>query len=546
MSELNLVWPNLRPNPRHGERIVVGYSLLKADGKGTMSAIPHFLTVGPHSLDMARVSRSLQRQLYHSKRSLQRINRLLARQKAMVQNFEVKQHVKTLRAERRKPHKRLRSRENLWNETIPGSIYHNRNSSGVVISHGCAPSSSVAGLGERKSILDFTPVQFLDPKPLSPVSISGYVCGSLACSARIVPKNYLEPIVELPKSRWPLFGLANSLVPTSLQTVVFSTALADRAILKAQAKVFAPNLQLNEYIVEWEQVLRLLKDPIKTMVRFRKVLKKWTDSDAWIWLPQRSVRRFGKGLLVSKLPTGGVLMSMRTRRTVDVSRMSTSVVEAAANRWLQYRYGIAPLASDISVVMGMFMDSCPPPELRSKSARYWERRSNVKTQFSTSMSTPWYGTFRREYFSGKSYSAKLFYKLTRDEPVLHKYGLHPTQWIRGFYNAIPYSFVFDWFMNLDEWMTAVEFPPYIQMMGNAVTVKQYDKDRATLIRLQEVNYGRDAMVSGAAIAVKENSSMERKINMNLVQKTYFSDRWFSLKNIMTGLALSYQPLKQWK
>lgn len=101
-------------------------------------------------------------------------------------------------------------------------------------------------------------------------------------------------------------------------------------------------------------------------------------------------------------------------------------------------------------------------------------------------------------------------------------------------------------MNLDEWMTAVEFPPYIQMMGNAVTVKQYDKDRATLIRLQEVNYGRDAMVSGAAIAVKENSSMERKINMNLVQKTYFSDRWFSLKNIMTGLALSYQPLKQWK
>lgn len=492
-------------------------------------------------IKISRATRRMERLKARTQSTLRKINRLLARQKDRAQNLELRRQVKTLKAAKRTPHIRVRNRDSSRVEIQPGTRQQNRNwTTGAVTGDYTSPGVYV-NLGEVKVIKDVTPTLNMD-KPRSPVSITSYRVGCLPASLHLVPPEYWYPIYSVAKSKWAALGLqARVPVLSSTDFLDFSAALADKALIKAQAKVYEADLQLNEYIVEWKQVARLLRDPIRTVAKFGTTLERWTRKDAWIYIPHRTYRRFGKGLLVSQAPTGAVLMSMRTRRTVAASTMSQAVVDAAANRWLQYRYGIAPIVKDITKVMALWVDPTAPIGIRAAKARHWNKKIREDFEFTTWM-YPWFLRFKCTYQLGDSYSAKQWYDASAP-PLSARLNMHPSQWLNVFWNAIPWSFVGDWFINIDEWLTATQDVPWIRLRGNTVTHKAFERLKVTCIRATEVNSNLDATMSSQPIAVRVTEKIRREVDLPRVVSPRMSNAWYSLKNAMTGLALLNPKIK---
>lgn len=504
---------------------------------------PDKFTIRGDTVMQSRSTRRMKRLAYKLSKTLRRIKKLLARQAAIAANLETRRSVKRLKAAKRLPQQRVRSMDLFTDEKVPDPVTYYRNAVGGLTSIGLWPLSRTATWGIRRAIVDVKPILLLDP-PHSPVTIGSVRVNSLKAAIDLVPAIKSRPIHRQPMSKWPWKGLQNHGILTTLpQPISFDMSNANKALQGAIAKVYEADLNSNEYIVEWRQVIGLLRDPLKTVKVFHKVLERWTRRDAWIWVPQRRYRKFGKGTLVSRAPTGGVLMSMRTKRELDPSTVSKTVLNAACNRWLQYRYGIVPLMSDLTTVYGLWLEPIQPPRLKSKSARYWVQKS-VKTHSTYSLRQgPFDCTFKRVKTTGEFYAAKVWYNKQEDKvPTSYKYGMHPSQFVNVLWNATPYSFCADWVINHDEWMTSQRHVPWIQLQGNVVTRKVFESFRTICVSAQDINYGERGVITGTPLATIHLESINRKVDLPRTMEPFLSTAWTSVKNAMTAATLVLSPI----
>lgn len=233
-------------------------------------------------------------------------------------------------------------------------------------------------------------------------------------------------------------------------------------------------------------------------------------------------------------------MSMRTRRTLPLGQAPDRLIQAAANRWLQYRYGIAPLVKDIGTLMSLWVDPTPATGLLAAKARSTIEDYSQEYEFSTWM-WPWYLRFRCKYVRQNFYSAKQWYDAD-EPPILFRMGMHPSQFTQIIWNALPWSFVADWVVNVDQWLTASMDVPWIRLRGNVVTHKLFESLTVTCVRATEVNSNLDATIIGSPIAVKVYEGINRQCDLPKAQEPVLSRSWQSAKNALTALALIYQPL----
>lgn len=244
-------------------------------------------------------------------------------------------------------------------------------------------------------------------------------------------------------------------------------------------------------------------------------------------------------------PTGGVLMSMRTKRTLSPTEVSDQMLTAAANRWLQYRYGIAPAVLDITTAISWYQGNLEKPWKRNDSARHTVSKSEKHTDYVTNTQT-FSRTFHVSEKKGETYSAKMWYNIKYEPPLYYKLGVHPSQWLNVLWNALPYSFVADWFVNLDDWLTASRNPPWIEFGPNVVTYKVYQKIVARCIKVEPRYYPGPTykleVLPGLPTAVAVRESIRRELDLPRPTDLWADNRWTSLKNILTGLALIYEPL----
>lgn len=506
-------------------------------------AWPRNPSVGKLKVIQSKQTRRMKRLAYRAAKTLRRIEKLLARQAAIAANLETRGQVKTLKALKRIPHLRVRSTEAINESACADPVTYYRNPLGVITSVGKWPLSVVARWGMRKAITDFRPIARLDP-PRNVTTIGSFRTNSLQASIELYPAILGRAIHIMPMSKWPYKGLQNhGILSTLPQPIVFDLANANKALQKAIAKVYEADIQANEYIVEWKQVIRLLRDPLRTILSCHKVLEKWTRRNNWMWIPQRNYRNFNKGTLVSKVPTGGVLMSMRTREEISPAGVSAEVLQAACNRWLQYRYGIAPMVSDITKVMDLWLRPVAPPALKSKSARHWvSRPAKVESTYEVRLG-PWDTSYKRVKTTGDFYAAKVWYTVDENAvPTSYTYGMHPSQWLNVIWNATPWSFVADWVINLDEWMTSQRSVPWIKLQANVVTHKTFENFRSTCISAKDFQYGASGVIKGSPIATVHRESINRKVDLPRTTEPFLSSAWSSVKNAMTGAALILQPI----
>lgn len=498
-----------------------------------------YKTLHHGAVSLSRATRRLRRQHFRMHMLLQKIERLQRKRKQREENIRNRQQVRTLKAAWRTPRKRVRNREDIrWLTTILNPVVQTLDPLGDVLTESAYQLNAAEFHGRKQWIYDTSPVLKLDP-PRNPVSIGQQRKGAFNCSA-FCSTNVPNVRVGMRKSKWPLLGLrGGGQDATAMNTISWDLNAADAALIKAYADLYTNDINMNEYIVEWKQVLGLLRDPLRTMKSWRKHLNRWTRRDSWMWIPQRSYRKLSNGdILVSKLPVGGVLMSMRTKRLLDPKEVTKSVVDAAVNRWLQYRYGIAPMAKDINTVLGYWLHPKPAPKLLRGDGRQW-----VKKTTKTSVVTLRWGRllfeFRQKRQTGTYYSAGVKAKMTGEPSNSYNYGVHPSQWTRVIWNSIPYSFVADWLCDVDKWLTSRIEVPWIQPTANYVTAKRFDSLTSECTRVIDLYQNNKPLtLKGCTVATNLYEAIERRIDLPRPLAPPWSDAALKLKNIGTAVALA--------
>lgn len=403
--------------------------------------------------------------------------------------------------------------------------------------------------GTKQGFTDYSPVLFVKgPIRLNPMQGTRYWQNSTSSTMSATYSGLYNATVSFPKGKWTLNGLYGASVPTDISIPLgFEDGYAQKALQKAIAKIKDPDLHLNEYTVEALQVMRLLVDPLRTIRRYHRLLERWTRRDNWIWIPQRTYRRFNGGVLVSQVPLGGVLMSMRTRRTMsvsDVARGSRTMLDAAANRWLQYRYGVMPLVSDVTTILGGLAERPFGTQWNVKGARVWVNRPPKTISEYTRRWAIVDVRHKLVKQSGLHYTAKQFYKLDRLPPLSYVLGVHPSQWLRNLWNVTPYSFVADWWLDVDTALAAATTMPGLTLGPNMVTAKEFTTVTCTVLKAAYYSTPYFPInVFGSPIARKGSERVNRHININHANRVLYSTAWAKLKNKLTLGALTLSKFK---
>lgn len=489
------------------------------------------------AVQISRSTRRVLRLAYRQQRLLARINRILLRAKHRKENLENRADVRRKRRaiRNRRPQLRVRTRDNYGVEALPKFYYRTLARPSTVVQYPIQGWSVT--LGDRGHMTDYSPHTRLDP-PRNNMWAGRERRNSTSASAQLLNKGtYAE--IFIPKCKFAEKGLLGQPLTLDVnQDIGFDQAHVDEVLIAAMAKANANDLNTNEYLFEWRQVFRLLLDPYRTALRLARSLDRWTKRDAWIWVPQRIARKLSNGdVLVSQRPLGGVLMSMRTRRTLSPVGVSKKILTEASNRWLQYRYGIMPLAKDITIVMGDWLSPKLHSRMRSVSARVKVEHEKKQFMYSRTVS-PLVFNFKLTYEVGEFYSGKQWYKMLEEPPMSFKLGIHPTQYARVLWNAIPYSFVADWVVNIDQWLTARIQAPWLSYEGNYVTRKIYERVTAHLLNIHTTSSVNDTLtLSSLPVATCTRELVKRAIDIPGAYAPPVSKAWRSVKNAITALTL---------
>ena len=469
---------------------------------------------------------------YVQKRLLERIKRILRRRNDKMQNAAVRADVKKLKSARRIPTRRVRTREGIGLIALPKFKY--------VTTTGVVGNYPINGwnvnVGEEGNITDYSPIARLNP-PRNIMWAGRERRNSLSASAYLRNQGTYRSI-DVQKCKFGALGLsAYTLSLNTRRNIVMDDRLVTHALSMAQTKIYSANLQLNEYLYEWRQVFELIKDPYKTVLRAHRLLDRWTRRNAWIWVPDRLVRKTHNGVMISKTAFGGQLMSMRTREFADPGKVSRKVIDEACNRWLQYRYGIMPLALDITTVMNGWVYPSIRSQWLSQSARLKVSLTKEQREYTYTVS-PLVFKFNATRDKGEFYAVKQWYKLLEEPPMSFQLGVHPSQWMNALWNGLPYSFVADWVVNVDDWLKATTDVPWIKLGPNVVTRKVYERVQSSCINICTTSSPLQRLtIVGDPRAIAYRESVHRNIDYPRAQEPFLSSAWYSVKNAITALTL---------
>lgn len=491
----------------------------------TLASKPQY-RVDSRSVTVTKETRRILRNHYREARKLARIEKLRRFAASKVANDQIRSDVKSLRQANRSPKQRVRTKDQWVIERAP-TVTYTLNGRARPVSAGYFP------WGVKQSFVDIHPVAKLDP-PRNAMHAQKYWANSLSSS---MSANVNGNVANAPKGRWALNGLLGFTIQAYAEPLDWSWTGAERALSGALAKVNEADLHMNEYVVEFKQFTRLLKDPCRTLAKSMKTLKKWYRADAWIFVPKRRLHKDPNREFVNAGHPGDILMSMRTRRTVSTTGVSASLLQVACNRWLQYRYGIAPLAADVATAIGMWGNPTFKQIWLKERVRVWMKKETMSFPFVYSW-TPFAMYFTVKVTSGTSYSAVQYYKIVGDEPSSYALGLHTSQFAQTLWNAIPWSFVVDWGINIDEWLSSVRKVPWIHYGPNCITGKEFVRVVATQTKANL--FGLDSLpvtTVGFPLSTKCAERVMRKIDIPRPSGPSLDRSWQSLKNLLTAETL---------
>lgn len=309
--------------------------------------------------------------------------------------------------------------------------------------------------------------------------------------------------------------------------------LESLAITGAYAKVGQPDVAVLTELAELKETLSFLASPVKQMVKLTQRFSRYLDTVRRIY--ERDAVRRAKW---EKLPA-----HIKARRTpppppkiptFTVGRWKGTDVASA---WLAYRYGLMPLIYTFQDVEQLLKKRLEGSPLRA-TARSTES-DYVDLTFETVSSYPW-GTVYYQLTDKALGSCKVtvragvLYEV--DATLLTQLGVRWNRVPMALYEAIPLSFVSDWFHNGADVYNALTAEVKSGKILTAWSVAKVDFD-LTFLQL----YGPATAGGSASGIISETRSGEwrrrRSASLSDVQFKLRVD--LNSKRIADGLALIY-------
>lgn len=281
---------------------------------------------------------------------------------------------------------------------------------------------------------------------------------------------------------------------------VQSTNNTNFALARAYGKLSAPDNDFGQIIGEATKTAALLVSPFKALHRLYHKLIKIQGRMVKTWNQETKTMD-----LLFKPHSHYQIARHRDLFLADVKgnylKHGYAVINQAANRWLEYRYGARPIMWTIDDLRSEVDRVTLHPPIGQEKASYTSPVQEVVKTEGGAISSAYFGytiewkvriqrgTFARVFFSQKAN--------TCGTDTLFDLGLHPLQSVSLAYELFPLSFMLDWFIDVDSWLAGLTPHPSRKYLGNCVSIKEIHEFTGRVIRVWNYQDGRD--VSGYSI-----------------------------------------------
>lgn len=295
---------------------------------------------------------------------------------------------------------------------------------------------------------------------------------------------------------------------------------ANRALQDAWNRVTQPDLDFGEGIATMAQTLNMILNPLKGIGNLLRKTAKGSPP---------SLRPYVIG--IKKKP----------------SKATKKALAFLENRWLEYRYGMTPLALDISKGIEMYQEQfLIRPEVRvahgsspaiktgtTVDNEYGTGYPNTVAGFRTTTSTvsKTRGCFYHQNIFGDSSLS----------PNLRKFGLHPSQAANLAWNLLPLSFVVDWVWDVNSFISSLSPVAEKRLFGNTVSWK-YSYTIQKTIRYYRSNSPYTIIRGSPSQATGVTLKYKRQVNWPFPAMLLRGADLSSVNRVIDALALTMQNI----
>lgn len=320
----------------------------------------------------------------------------------------------------------------------------------------------------------------------------------------------------------------DSTVPTA------GIGLRDQALQKAYGKVQRASIGMGENLGEIRETISMLRSPLQSL---RKFLQK-----------DRALNRRKLNALLRYGKTGRLPKSFTPRGARGAAAFSAELAKAAADTWLELRYGLRPLIMTIVDVMKELerveMVTFNPQTIHSV-------RSRISTDSTKQALDPlvWRGSYGFGYRASAVQTetltgyASVQYRMDFPRTVLQTWGLSPEFALETAWELTRLSFVVDWLFTVGPWLASYRIKPGVTILGNTCGVKI---DRYVTVNTLEIRHPTWTTVkwpSTLPTCVYRYRDYERWVNQSLPLTPFFKGaRSLDLLKAIDSASLLLQPL----
>lgn len=183
---------------------------------------------------------------------------------------------------------------------------------------------------------------------------------------------------------------------------------------------------------------------------------------------------FIKKPLASLAPTlWSIRKSLSAKGSKKRARWMRSTLDSLTGTHLAVRYGVNPLVSDLKALYALIKEADDKIRVLNVNLQRVKRGSVVEQDLSSDSSWSMYlrhqHTIKRKLT--RKTTAHLYFKVTGQLPTLAQFGLDLGNIPSVAWELFRLSFVWDWFINIGEWIKSLKTSITISMIGSVVSQK---------------------------------------------------------------------------
>lgn len=405
---------------------------------------------------------------------------------------------------------RIRDRDNLSKFTCDRMDKRN----GVVVLQNTF-SSLQRSNGVGKVIIDNGPTKFKPgifiQNPVEFRSYKGSATNGALYQSALVSKVRYENVVSGPLTMFP------DVSPVYGPMFTWNALDEARCLQAAHAGISSPDFDLGMFLAEGKQTIDMIRAPLLSAT---KGIKQLVDPIAR-YLNKIS-RRPGPFSLKKDL--------LRAKKAID----------KAASLWLQTRYGVMPLISDVDAMRKRYHEQAlyDANAIHRRTGGFMVSKTNEIIERGGQLAG-FYTTVKDIVVTSQHVSSHVYFHTTLGNTSVGGgiYDIPNLIW-----ELTPFSFVVDWAFNIGDWLRNIMPKPGYSYLGNHVTTKRSVKVERHIIATRGTDYRFVSKILTPSFSTHEWDHMIRYINRPIPVLPVPNLDCLNLTRSIDSLTLAWQKL----